>query len=107
MIRIKGNINLVNRKDSQNRLSFQILTRLKSEHNFRIVKSPNPTAMTKTFLSDKRFATDFKDGDRVDVSPDCWGVMEKIAQYLDRNGGSGLAIDYGQDYIQGDTLRVI
>ncbi|KAI7895932.1 S-adenosyl-L-methionine-dependent methyltransferase [Mucor mucedo] len=78
-----------------------------SEHNFRIVKSPNPTAMTKSYLSDKKFEVDFKDGDRVDISPDCWGVMEKIAQYLDRNGGSGLAIDYGQDYIQGDTLRAI
>jgi NADH dehydrogenase [ubiquinone] 1 alpha subcomplex assembly factor 7 len=62
--------------------------------------------MTKTFLNDKKFTTDFKDGDRVEVSPDSWGVMEKVAKYIDRNGGSGLAIDYGQDYIQGDTLRV-
>ena len=47
-----------------------------------------------------------KDGDRVEISPDSYGVMAKIANYLDRNGGCGLAIDYGQDYIQGDTLRV-
>ncbi|KAG1084989.1 hypothetical protein G6F42_021568 [Rhizopus arrhizus] len=76
-----------------------------SEHNFRIVKSPNQAAMTPTLLSDKKFET-FKDGDRVDVSPDCWSVMDKMARYLSKNGGTGLAIDYGQDYVQGDTLRV-
>ncbi|CAO0793408.1 unnamed protein product [Mucor circinelloides] len=77
-----------------------------SEHNFRIVKSPNQAAMTPTLLSDKKFET-FKDGDRVDVSPDCWSVMDKMARYLSKNGGTGLAIDYGQDYVQGDTLRAI
>jgi SAM-dependent MidA family methyltransferase len=77
-----------------------------SEHNFRIVKSPNQAAMTATLLSDKKFES-YKDGDRVDISPDCWGIMDKIAKYLDKNGGTGLAIDYGQDYVQGDTLRVI
>lgn len=61
--------------------------------------------MTPTLLSDKKFET-FKDGDRVDVSPDCWSVMDKMARYLSKNGGTGLAIDYGQDYVQGDTLRV-
>ena len=35
------------------------------------------------------------------------GIMDKIAKYLNKNGGTGLAIDYGQDYVQGDTLRVI
>lgn len=100
----------VNAKDFfKNRLYFQgtdFVKRNKSEHNFRIVKSPISTAMTKTYLIDKKFSTDFKDGDRVDISPDSWGVIDRIAKYLDRNGGTGLAIDYGQDYIQGDTLRV-
>ncbi|KAK4513375.1 uncharacterized protein ATC70_005372 [Mucor velutinosus] len=77
-----------------------------SEHNFRIVKSPNQAAMSTTLLSDKKFEA-FKDGDRVDVSPDCWNVMDKVARYLSKNGGTGLAIDYGQDYVQGDTLRAI
>ncbi|KAI9339827.1 hypothetical protein BD770DRAFT_415143 [Pilaira anomala] len=48
------------------------------------------------FLSDKKFATEFKEGDFIDSC----GVMDKMAKYLDRNGGTGLAIDYGQDYIQ-------
>ncbi|KAI8380300.1 S-adenosyl-L-methionine-dependent methyltransferase [Blakeslea trispora] len=43
----------------------------------------------------------------IDDSEESYGVMAKIANYLDRNGGTGLAIDYGQDYIQGDTLRAI
>ncbi|GAN09878.1 hypothetical protein MAM1_0300c09411 [Mucor ambiguus] len=33
--------------------------------------------------------------------------MDKVARYLSKNGGTGLAIDYGQDYVQGDTLRAI
>lgn len=61
--------------------------------------------MTSTYMLDDRFK-DYKEGERVDISPDCWGIMDKIAKYLGRNGGTGLAIDYGQDYIQGDTLRV-
>ncbi|CAO3637037.1 unnamed protein product [Mucor hiemalis] len=78
-----------------------------SEHNFRIVKSPKPSAMTETFLNDMNLTEEFKEGDRIEVSPDSWGVMDKIAKYLGKNGGTGLAIDYGQDYIQGDTLRAI
>ena len=75
------------------------------EYNFRIVRSNKPTAMTKTYLKDERFSH-YKDGDRIEVSPDSWNVMKNIAKYIERNGGSGLVIDYGQDYIQGDTIRV-
>ncbi|KAI8883568.1 DUF185-domain-containing protein [Backusella circina FSU 941] len=77
-----------------------------TEHNFRIVRSPNPTSMSKAYMHEERFK-DFKDGDRIELSPDSWGIAEKMAKYLDRNGGSALAIDYGQDFIQGDTLRAI
>ncbi|EIE78611.1 hypothetical protein RO3G_03315 [Rhizopus delemar RA 99-880] len=43
----------------------------------------------------------------IDDSDESWQLIDKIAKYLERNGGSGLAIDYGQDYIQGHTLRAI
>ncbi|KAI8061890.1 S-adenosyl-L-methionine-dependent methyltransferase [Gilbertella persicaria] len=43
----------------------------------------------------------------IDDTEESYSVMDKITKFLDRNGGSGLAIDYGQDYIQGDTLRAI
>lgn len=56
-------------------------------------------------MDDEKFKT-YNDGDRVEISPDSWGLIEKVAKYLERNGGTGLAIDYGQDYIQGHTLRV-
>ncbi|KAI8368355.1 S-adenosyl-L-methionine-dependent methyltransferase [Choanephora cucurbitarum] len=77
-----------------------------SEFNFRLVKSSSSTPISQLLLNDAKFDA-MKDGDRVEISPDSYGVMAKIANYLDRNGGSGLAIDYGQDYIQGDTLRAI
>ncbi|PHZ13881.1 DUF185-domain-containing protein [Rhizopus microsporus ATCC 52813] len=76
------------------------------EYNFRFVTSAQPTAATKAFLDDERFKS-FKDGDRVEISPDSWNYIHAIAQYLNRNGGTGLVIDYGQDYIQGHTLRAI
>lgn len=46
-------------------------------------------------------------GDRVEVSPDSWNVSKQMAQIVQENGGTGLIIDYGQDYAQGDTLRVM
>ncbi|KAG1455767.1 hypothetical protein G6F46_003790 [Rhizopus delemar] len=76
------------------------------EHNFRLVKSKHSTAMAKAYMNDERFSS-YKDGDRIEISPDSWQLIDKIAKYLERNGGSGLAIDYGQDYIQGHTLRAI
>ena len=45
-------------------------------------------------------------GDRVEISPDSWNVSRQMAELLQRNGGSGLIIDYGQDYAQGSTVRV-
>ncbi|KAL0078765.1 S-adenosyl-L-methionine-dependent methyltransferase [Phycomyces blakesleeanus] len=43
----------------------------------------------------------------LDDTDETWDVMTKMAKLIDRNGGVGLAIDYGQDYPQGDTLRAI
>ncbi|GAA5807763.1 hypothetical protein MFLAVUS_001140 [Mucor flavus] len=63
-----------------------------SEHNFGFVKSPISTAMTKTYLRDKKFSNGFKGGDCTDVSPDSWGVLDRMTKYLDRSGGTGLAI---------------
>ncbi|KAI7906321.1 S-adenosyl-L-methionine-dependent methyltransferase [Cokeromyces recurvatus] len=76
-----------------------------SKYNFKPIKSPKPTGIVK-LLENDRYAN-FKEGERVEISPDSWGVMDKVAKYLNRNGGTGLVIDYGQDYVQGDTLRAI
>lgn len=45
-------------------------------------------------------------GSRVEISPDSWNTSRQMAAFLQRNGGSGLIIDYGQDYAQGSTVRV-
>lgn len=45
-------------------------------------------------------------GSRVEISPDSWNVSRQMAEFLQRNGGTGLIIDYGQDYAQGSTVRV-
>ena len=56
-------------------------------------------------MTDERFSHS-KPSDRVEISPDSWQVMEKMASLLQTSGGTGLVVDYGQDYTQGDTLRV-
>ncbi|KAI7866521.1 S-adenosyl-L-methionine-dependent methyltransferase [Spinellus fusiger] len=43
----------------------------------------------------------------LDDTEETWDVVTKMAKFVDRNGGTGLVIDYGQDYAQGDTLRAI
>ncbi|KAI9027432.1 putative S-adenosyl-L-methionine-dependent methyltransferase-domain-containing protein, partial [Phycomyces nitens] len=48
-----------------------------------------------------------KEGDRVEISPDSWDVMTKMAKLIGCNCGVSLAINYGQDHAQGDTLRAI
>ncbi|KAM3585946.1 hypothetical protein VKS41_002480 [Umbelopsis sp. WA50703] len=77
-----------------------------TEYNFRLVRSPSETTACKS-LTEQDMFKDYKVGDRVEVSPDSWNVMRLMAEFLDRNGGVGLAIDYGQDYTQGHTLRAI
>ncbi|KAG2182781.1 hypothetical protein INT44_005761 [Umbelopsis vinacea] len=77
-----------------------------TEYNFRLVRCPQETNASKTLTQDDMFK-DYKTGDRIEVSPDSWEVMRKMAELVDRNGGVGLAIDYGQDYAQGHTLRAI
>lgn len=87
---------------------FPLLTQatVSSEYNFRLVRCPQETNASKTLTQDDMFK-DYKTGDRIEVSPDSWEVMRKMAELVDRNGGVGLAIDYGQDYAQGHTLRAI
>jgi NADH dehydrogenase [ubiquinone] 1 alpha subcomplex assembly factor 7 len=79
---------------------------LSSEYNFRLVRCPQETNASKTLTQDDMFKN-YETGDRIEVSPDSWDTMRKMAEMLDRNGGVGLAIDYGQDRAQGYTLRAI
>ncbi|CAG8802767.1 12732_t:CDS:2, partial [Racocetra fulgida] len=49
----------------------------------------------------------FKIGDRIEISPDSMKISKQIAKHIKDNGGASLIIDYGQDFIQGNTLRAI
>lgn len=77
-----------------------------SEYNFRLVCSPTPTVASKAYMQDNEQFASKAVGERVEISPDSWTVAGQLAEIVDTHGGSGLIIDYGQDYAQGDTLRV-
>ncbi|CAG8570543.1 7853_t:CDS:2, partial [Acaulospora colombiana] len=49
----------------------------------------------------------FRIGDRIEISPESWKTSNRIAKFINRNRGASLIIDYGKDFIQGDTLRAI
>ncbi|ORZ17675.1 S-adenosyl-L-methionine-dependent methyltransferase [Absidia repens] len=43
----------------------------------------------------------------MDDTNENWSIADKMAKLVDTHGGTGLMIDYGQDFAQGDTLRAI
>ncbi|CAG8730281.1 6734_t:CDS:2, partial [Acaulospora morrowiae] len=76
-----------------------------SPHHFRFESSTEPTspvAFTNLPPPEK-----FKTGDRIEISPESWKISNQIAKYIHDNGGASLIIDYGKDFVQGDTLRAI
>ncbi|KAI8093839.1 S-adenosyl-L-methionine-dependent methyltransferase [Halteromyces radiatus] len=77
-----------------------------TEYNFRLVRSPADTMAGKFYMKDETY-TSYKVGDRIEISPDSWTMATQMAKLVNTHGGSGLLIDYGQDYAQGDTLRAI
>ncbi|KAG9285437.1 hypothetical protein G9A89_010912 [Geosiphon pyriformis] len=46
-------------------------------------------------------------GDRIEVSPESWHIANQISKHIQKNSGSSLIIDYGQDFVQSDTFRAI
>ncbi|RIA83546.1 S-adenosyl-L-methionine-dependent methyltransferase [Glomus cerebriforme] len=76
-----------------------------SPYHFRLVLSPNPTKESTTLTSPQY--TKFNVGDCIEVSSDSWNITQKISNQISKFGGSALIIDYGQDYIQDNTLRAI
>ncbi|CAO3645792.1 unnamed protein product [Cunninghamella blakesleeana] len=77
-----------------------------SEYNFRLVRAPNETIASKFHLKGDKYSN-FKEGDRIEISPDSWQIGQNMAQLVNHYGGAGLIIDYGQNHLQGDTLRAI
>ncbi|CAH1765813.1 10323_t:CDS:2, partial [Entrophospora sp. SA101] len=98
-----------------------------SEYHFKLILSSEPTDASKQLktnfsLSNSSFCPrpsssttksalnfdKFKIGDKIEISPESFKTAKQISKYIGHNkGGAALLIDYGQDFIQGDTLRAI
>lgn len=76
-----------------------------STYHFRFVLAPGPTQASRAFAEHPAY-DHFKTGDRIEISPDSFRVAHDMAKHMNKNGGSALIVDYGKDFIQGDTLRV-
>ncbi|CAG8491987.1 6354_t:CDS:10 [Funneliformis mosseae] len=81
-------------------------TSVDSSYHFRLILSPQPTKESITLTSSSQYAK-FNIGDRIEVSPDSCNMTQKISNQISKFGGAALIIDYGQDYVQSDTLRAI
>ncbi|CAG8486935.1 34657_t:CDS:2 [Racocetra persica] len=75
-------------------------------HNFRLIVAPGPTRASIALTGSLAYKK-FKIGDRIEISPDSMKISKQIAKHIKDNGGASLIIDYGQDFIQGNTLRAI
>ncbi|CAG8717445.1 4372_t:CDS:2, partial [Scutellospora calospora] len=75
-----------------------------SSYNFRLIMASDPTKASIALTKSSEFEK-FKIGDRIEISPESMKISKQIAKHIKDNGGASLIIDYGQDYIQGNTLR--
>ncbi|KAJ3298151.1 hypothetical protein HK104_011144 [Borealophlyctis nickersoniae] len=77
-------------------------------YNFRYVLAPASTKASATLgiASDPRYSH-CKVGDRIEVSPDSYSVMTRLAKRINEDGGAALVVDYGRDEILGSSLRGI
>ncbi|CAI2173420.1 1297_t:CDS:10 [Funneliformis geosporum] len=81
-------------------------TSIDSSYHFRLILSPQPTKESISLTSSSQYKK-FNIGDRIEISPDSWNMIQKISNQISKFGGAALIIDYGQDFIQNDTLRAI
>jgi hypothetical protein len=75
-----------------------------------LIKSENPQvkALLGTIASSTKFAGDSpkaKIGDGLEISPLALAIVEDIAQRIVATKGAALFIDYGEDFLQEDTIR--
>ncbi|KAG0051895.1 NADH dehydrogenase [ubiquinone] complex I, assembly factor 7 [Gryganskiella cystojenkinii] len=77
-----------------------------STYHFKFVLAPGPTQASRAFAEHPAY-DHFKPGDRIEISPDSFRVAHEMAKHINAHGGSALIVDYGKDFVQGDTLRGI
>lgn len=74
--------------------------------HFRYALAPDQTPATAALsLSLDRYKA-FKPGDRIEVSPETYRYANELAKRIHARGGTALIIDYGQDSIPSNSLRV-
>jgi NADH dehydrogenase [ubiquinone] 1 alpha subcomplex assembly factor 7 len=79
-----------------------------SEDYLKFSLSPAPTILSKLFTGEKRLnRPDPEEGEIMEVSPQTLSVAQNIGDWIDKNGGSALIIDYGYNYASGFSLRAI
>jgi len=90
---------------------------LPSEYHFKLILSSEQTDASKQLIKNFSLSNSpqlstlnlekFKVGDKIEISPESFKIAKQISKYIGYNkGGTALIIDYGQDFTQGDTLRV-
>ncbi|TDL16465.1 DUF185-domain-containing protein [Rickenella mellea] len=76
----------------------------------RLVREPHPSSQSTVLgASSRRFAS-LPIGARIEVSPTSYKIARQITRLLGSSrslGGSGLIIDYGNDHVHGNSLRLM
>ncbi|KAI8818400.1 S-adenosyl-L-methionine-dependent methyltransferase [Fimicolochytrium jonesii] len=78
-----------------------------SQYHFCFTLADGPTKPSAIIMQYEKFQKNFKEDDRVEVSPDSYAVSNRIARRIQKNGGGALFVDYGRNYTVGDSLRGI
>lgn len=71
-----------------------------------MVLYPHPSQVSAVFVDSRAEFARLPTGSRIEISPEGWNVMQHVTQHIGEHGGAALVVDYGEDYVQGDTLRV-
>ena len=68
--------------------------------------SSGPTLATKALISQLQVPTP-SIGDTIEICPEAWRISLQLANLISKNSGACLFVDYGEDYILRDSLRVL
>ncbi len=71
-------------------------------HHFRFVLSPGPTIASRAFTK----GIEGNVGDTLEVCPEAVVMAENMSKHIEKNGGAALIIDYGEDKMISESLRV-
>ncbi|CAG8486622.1 8075_t:CDS:10 [Diversispora eburnea] len=68
--------------------------------------SSSISSLLKKFIDSSNNNNKFNIGDKIEISFESEKISTQIAKHIHNNKGASLIIDYGKDFIQGNTLRV-